>query len=174
MVGSSSDFEVPLPVLMRRARAVYGRVMRLALMEADFGDVPVNGLYILGRLDLGGGGMPLRQLIGELGMSKQAAGQLVDVMVSRLYLSRDSDPRDRRKVIVALTTRGIAAAKVQRGAREALDATLVDTVGEIDFRRIKQILQVIVNLDQIGDQIISSNRDNSSPLGRSRQSSVGT
>ena len=65
--------------------------MRKALEEAGFDDVPKNGLYVIGGLALGAGDVPLGQLVKELGVSKQAAGQLVDTLVLRGYLERTPD-----------------------------------------------------------------------------------
>ena len=49
---------------------------------------------------------PLAEVIRQLGVSKQAAGQLVDSLVVRGYLDRTVDPDDRRRLIVTLTERG--------------------------------------------------------------------
>jgi DNA-binding MarR family transcriptional regulator len=58
-------------------------------------------------------------LVRQLGVSKQAASQLVDVLVLRGYLERQVDPDDRRRLTIALTERGReAAAAVQAGVEE--------------------------------------------------------
>jgi DNA-binding MarR family transcriptional regulator len=62
-------------------------------------------------------------------VSKQAAGQLVDVLVVRGYLDRFPDPDDRRRMTVALTERGRAAAAAARTAIERVDADLAARVG---------------------------------------------
>jgi DNA-binding MarR family transcriptional regulator len=68
-------------------------------------------------------------LIRDLRISKQAAGQLVDALVSRGYLARAVDEQDRRRLVVTLTERGRAAAATQRAAREQVDAALLAKVG---------------------------------------------
>jgi DNA-binding MarR family transcriptional regulator len=120
---------IPLAALLRHARAAYGSAMRGALEAAGYDDIPKNGLYVLGELALGEGDIPLAALIRHLRISKQAAGQLVDVLVSRGYLSRAVDEQDRRRLVVALTERGRAAAATQAAARERIDAALVAKVG---------------------------------------------
>src|ERR1700761_5855278 len=100
--------EIVMPALSRHARATYGRAMRRALAEAGYDDIPRNGLYVIGGLALGAGGVPLGQLVAELGVSKQGAGQLVDTLVLRGYLERTPDADDRRKLTVSLTERGRA------------------------------------------------------------------
>src|SRR5271169_3203033 len=99
--------------LLRWARATYGGAMHKALAEAGCDDVPPNGMYVIGGLALGAGDMPLSVLVKELKLSKQAAGQLVDTLVLRGYLRRETDEADRRRFTVALTERGEHAAAIQ-------------------------------------------------------------
>lgn len=120
---------IPLPALLRHARAGYGSAMRRALEDAGYGDIPKNGLYVIGGLALGAGDTPLAALIRDLRISKQAAGQLVDALVSRGYLSRAVDEQDRRRLVVTLTERGRTAAAIQASARERVDAALLAKVG---------------------------------------------
>lgn len=120
---------VPLPALLRHARGAYGSAMRGALEDAGYEDIPKNGLYVIGGLALGTGDVPLAALIRDLRISKQAAGQLVDALVSRGYLSRAVDEQDRRRLVVTLTDRGRAAAATQAAARERVDAALLAKVG---------------------------------------------
>src|SRR6202789_4271520 len=95
--------DIVMPALLRHARTTYGVAMHEALAQAGCDDVPKNGLYIIGGLALGAGGVPLGRLAKELGVSKQSAGQLVDTLVLRGYLGRSTDVEDRRKLTVALT-----------------------------------------------------------------------
>jgi DNA-binding MarR family transcriptional regulator len=118
-----------IPALLRHARAAYGNAMRAALENACCNDIPKSGLYVIGGLALGAGGVPLGELAAELGMSKQSAGQLVDSLVLRGYLNRTVDPDDRRKISITLSERGHMAAKIQAAARERVDAALTTKVG---------------------------------------------
>jgi DNA-binding MarR family transcriptional regulator len=119
-----------IPALLRHARTAYGGAMRAALQAAGCDDLPRNALYVIGGLALGAGGVPLSQLAAELGVTKQAAGQLVDSLVLRGYLDRKVDPDDRRKVSITLSERGQMAAQVQGAARDRVDAALAAKVGE--------------------------------------------
>ena len=122
---------IPLPALLRHARTAYGSAMRGALEEAGYSDIPKNGLYVIGGLALGAAAdIPLAVLIRDLRISKQAAGQLVDALVSRGYLARTVDEQDRRRLVVTLTDRGRAAAATQAAARERVDAALLANVGQ--------------------------------------------
>jgi len=138
--------EIPLPALLRHARTTYGFAMRQALEEAGYDDIPKNGLYVIGGLAMGVEGIPLSQLIRELRISKQAAGQLVDALVNRGYLERTIDPEDRRKLTVTLTERGKAAAATQAAAREKIDAELIRVVGQDNVDRTRHTLGVLIDM----------------------------
>lgn len=137
--------EVSLPALLRHARTTYAAAMREALSAAGYDDIPANGLYIIGGLALGAEVVPIRQLVKELGISKQGAGQLVDALVTRGYLARTPDKRDRRQLIVTLTERGRSAAAVQTQARVQVDDQLIASVGAEDVARSRCTLAALID-----------------------------
>jgi DNA-binding MarR family transcriptional regulator len=111
------DDEVPIPALLRAARGAYGHAVQARLVAAGFDDLPRNGPFVLGGM--ANQGAAAGDLVRQLGVSKQAASQLVDVLVLRGYLERQVDPDDRRRLTIALTERGReAAAAVQAGVEE--------------------------------------------------------
>jgi DNA-binding MarR family transcriptional regulator len=139
---------VSIPVLLRHARTAYGAAMRKALEAADFGDVPANGMYVIGGMARGEGSLSLTQLVGELGVSKQAAGQLVDTLVLRGYLQRAVDEEDRRKISITLTPRGFAAAEAQMAGRMQVDEKLVACVGAECVSQMRRGLAVLCSFSQ--------------------------
>ena len=136
--------DVSMPVLLRHARTAYALAMRKALADAGYDDIPKNGLYVIGGLAMQARQHPLGKLIGELRVSKQAAGQLVDTLVTRGYLAREMDALDRRKLTITLTERGKAAAKVQTAARTNVDDALVARVGQKDVERARRTLAALI------------------------------
>ena len=130
--------------------------MRRALAFAGYDDIPGNGLYVIGGLALNREDVPLAQLIRELRVSKQAAGQLVDTLVSRGYLERAVDKEDRRKLTVTLTERGREAAAIQAAARKKVDADLLAAVGPEDVERTRRTLATLID---IGSQNEGSQED---------------
>lgn len=132
----------PLTALLRAARRRYGTAIRDALGEAGFDDVPRNGLYVLGAIARTGA--PLGEIIDQLGTSKQAAGQLVDTLVIRAYLERAVDPEDRRRLRIALTERGEAAAAVIRSAADHVDAALIARVGPEHVSHTRATLAALI------------------------------
>jgi DNA-binding MarR family transcriptional regulator len=136
--------EVVLPGLLRSAGTTYGSAMRKALDEMGCGDVPRNGIYVLGGIARTGS--PLAEIIKELGVSKQAAGQLVDTLVVRGYLDRSPDPEDRRRMIVTLTERGWVAASASRAAAERVDAGLTARVGAEHVMHTRATLAALIDI----------------------------
>jgi DNA-binding MarR family transcriptional regulator len=143
---------VSYPALLRLARTTYGAAMRRSLEAAGFDDIPGNGLFVIGGLALGTGDVPLGALIADLGMSKQAAGQLVDTLVLRGYLIRAVDPDDRRKLVVKLTDRGQAAAAAQTAGREEVDAALQERVGEKAVMVSRKVLAALIGIGRPEEQ----------------------
>lgn len=137
---------VSIPALMRHARATYGTAMRTALSEAGYDDLPQNGLYVIGSLARGEGDATLAQVIEDLRLSKQAAGQLVDTLVARAYLDRRTDPQDRRRLIVSLTQRGYDAAGIQARAGEDIDRALSARVGKTGLSALRKILAALIGV----------------------------
>ena len=86
-------------------------------------------------------------MIRELGVSKQAAGQLVDTLVVRGYLDRSADPEDRRRMTVSLTERGQLAAAAGRSAVERVDAQLTERVGEEYVAHTRATLAALIDLE---------------------------
>lgn len=148
MTGSTAPWydTVVFPALLRWARGTYGDVLHKALAEAGCDDVPPNGMYVIGGLALGTGDVALSVLVKQLRLSKQAAGQLVDTLVLRGYLVRETDPSDRRRFTVALTERGRHAAQVQRAARETLEAELERRVGASAIAGARKTLGALIEM----------------------------
>jgi MarR family len=127
--------ELATPTLMRAARGVYSRSIRAQLHEIGVDDLPRNGAFLLAGID--GTGGPRAGLPAGLGVSKQAVSQVIDVLVSRGYVTRNPDPADRRRIALELTGRGQEVmAAVVRGV-EAIDAQLHEQAspGEIETMR---------------------------------------
>ena len=118
--------DVVIPALLRAARGSYGNAIRLQLAAAGFDDIPRNGSFVLGGMVNHGGSAG--GLVRELGISKQAASQLVDTLVLRGYLQRQPDLDDRRRVTIEVTERGRAAAAAVRAGVVAVDDELAGMI----------------------------------------------
>ncbi len=132
----------PLTALLRGARAVFGSVIREALADAGCDDLPPNGPYVIGAIARTAA--PLSAVIRQLGVSKQAAGQLVDTLVIRGYLDRCVDPDDRRRLVVRLTERGEVAAGLIRSAAGSLEAETQEAMGPERVRAAREVLASVI------------------------------
>jgi DNA-binding MarR family transcriptional regulator len=119
--------QLAFPALLRAARTTFGAAIREALAAVGCDDLPRNGAFVLGALAREGA--PLADVIAYLHLSKQAAGALVDTLVTRHYLERTVDPEDRRRLRVTLTPRGSETAKIIRQATDDVEAELTSRVG---------------------------------------------
>ncbi len=114
--------QVPIPALLRASRGAYGVAIRRSLAGAGIDDLPRNGPYVLGGIVNHGGSAG--RLVRELGVSKQAASQLVDTLVMRGFLERQPDPQDRRRIVLRVTERGRATAEAVGSAVADVDEEL--------------------------------------------------
>jgi DNA-binding MarR family transcriptional regulator len=122
MAGDPGHDDVPIPALLRAARGAYRHAIQVRLAAAGFDDLPRSGPFVLGGM--ANRGAAAGDLIRQLGVSKQAASQLVDVLVLRGYLDREVDPDDRRRMTIALTERGRGAAAAVRAGVDEVDGEL--------------------------------------------------
>ena len=136
--------DITTPALLRGARTTYGSAIRDALVAVDCSDMPRNGSFVIGAIARNGSS--LSQIIESLGVSKQAAGQLVDTLVVRGYLDRAPDPADRRRLTVSLTERGQLAAQAGRAAVERVDARLKARVGADRLSHTRGTLAALIDL----------------------------
>jgi DNA-binding MarR family transcriptional regulator len=123
--------DVPVPSLMRDARDVYREAVGRALADAGCDDVPHNGVFVLAGLDQSvpeAKFSPQADVVASLGLSKQAASQLIDTLVLREYLERRVDPSDRRRMGVRLTARGRTAAAAIQTAVDGIEASLAQLI----------------------------------------------
>jgi DNA-binding MarR family transcriptional regulator len=121
MPSRPADDEETL-VLLVRARGGYGNTIGARLAAAGFDDLPRNGPFVLGGIARDGGSAV--DVIRSLGVTRQAASQLIDTLALRGYLSREINSDDRRRMNIVLTERGRAAAAAIRAGIEEVDAEL--------------------------------------------------
>lgn len=115
-----------MSALLRAAWRSYGDVVRTAVEEAGFDDLPKNGAYVIGATAKNA--MTLQELPSALGVSKQAFSQLIDTLVTRGYAEREPDPEDRRRLVLVLTPRGHEVATLVDDCAHRSNAALLEMV----------------------------------------------
>ena len=149
--------DVVMPALLGRARQTYGEAIRAALFKAGFDDMPKRGSFVVGSLARNG---EAQQAFAEgMGISKQAASQLVDALATRGYVVRKPDPDDRRKMIVSLTPRGTEAAAVSRKAIAKVDAAVMRRITEEDRAGAFRVLGALMDVGDVVRERIAAAKE---------------
>ncbi|WP_406166925.1 MarR family winged helix-turn-helix transcriptional regulator [Streptomyces canus] len=81
-------------------------------------------------------GATVTELAGHLGVTKQAASQLVDEIVRKGYAERRPHPVDARARLVVLTERGWACTRAAEEAAAEAVRSWIDVLGERDVRAL--------------------------------------
>lgn len=130
----TDDSDAAVAMLILRAAAQIADGIQHGLAERGFTDVrPAHG-FAFARISAGGASMV--DVAASLGVTKQAASQLVEQLVQRGYVTRETDPGDARSRILALTERGWACTRAAEQAaadttqtwRRQLGATAIDAL----------------------------------------------
>jgi DNA-binding MarR family transcriptional regulator len=140
----------PIPQLMLDARGSYGNLVRQALAESGFDDVPDQGGFVLAGLD-DTEFTPQAEAVAGLRRSKQRSSQLIDTLVLRGYLERRSDPEDRRRMEVRLTERGRAASTAIQGAADTIDAELAQRLTAEELHGLRAGLAALAEIRRQSD-----------------------
>ncbi len=83
--------ELATPTLMRSARGAYAQSIRAQLRAIGIDDLPRNGAFILAGIDTASG--PRLDLAADLGVTKQAVSQVIDVLSTGATCSAVPTPK---------------------------------------------------------------------------------
>ncbi|MBH0118141.1 winged helix-turn-helix transcriptional regulator [Rhodococcus sp. CX] len=109
-----------LPVLVLRAASQLVDAIQEGVAARGFTDVRPSHGFAFARIS--SGDATASDLAEHLGVTKQAAGQLVDQLVDRGYVTREADPTDARARLLRLTDRGWACTRAaDDAAREVVE-----------------------------------------------------
>jgi DNA-binding MarR family transcriptional regulator len=115
----TDDSDTAVAMLVLRAAAQVADGIQHGLAERGFADVrPAHGFAFV-RISAGGASMT--DIAAYLGVTKQAASQLVEQLVQRGYVTRETDPGDARSRKLRLTDHGRACTRAAEQA--AADTT---------------------------------------------------
>ncbi|MFD3748442.1 MarR family winged helix-turn-helix transcriptional regulator [Nocardia sp. NPDC058633] len=131
-----------LPLLLLAAAADVTQAVHAGVTAAGFTDIrPTHG-FAFARM--APDGATVGEIAEHLGVTKQAASQLVDELVTKGYADRNPHPRDARARLITLTDRGWACTR-------AADAALVDftrnwsqTLGAATLAEVSEALGRVV------------------------------
>jgi DNA-binding MarR family transcriptional regulator len=124
-MNAEPEFELPL-LFTLGSRAVIDELHR-QLAARGYADLrPAHG-FAFQRLAQGGA--TGNQLAAFLGITKQAASQMIDELEGRGYVARRPNPDDRRGKIVTLTARGHDSLRESAAILAAIEAEWVAILG---------------------------------------------
>ena len=125
-----SEWDTATAVLRLSAQLVDG--VQAGTEAAGFADIrPVHG-FVFALVSTGP--TTAAQLADHLGVSKQAAAQLVAHLEERGYLARHPDPDDRRALRLVLTAKGHACTQAAQAAASAVVSAWRVRLRPVDVR----------------------------------------
>jgi DNA-binding MarR family transcriptional regulator len=146
MASDPADGDVPIPALLRAARGCYAQAINANVTSAGLDDLPRNGAFVVGAMGNWGGSAV--DMIRGLGVTKQAASQLIDTLVLRSYLTRDVNPDDRRRMTIELTERGRSAAMAVRSGIASVDAELARMLSPTQLAGLRAGLHALADIKE--------------------------
>jgi len=130
-----------LPWLLRRTNQRFRGAIGDSLAARGYAGLPQPGYWAL--MILARGGTDARQLISEMGISKQAVSKLIDALVAGGFVDRKPDDTDRRRTKLMLSARGRRAADaIADAVRETEDAF----TGELGTERFADLVGMLEQL----------------------------
>jgi DNA-binding MarR family transcriptional regulator len=142
--GTEPSDEASIPALLRGARGSYAHTITAFLAEAGCDDLPQNGPFVLGGM--ANHSASAVDMIRGLGVTRQAASQLIDTLVVRGYLSREVNPADRRRLNIELTDRGRAAAEAIAAAIGQVDEELATQITPAELAGLRAGLTALADI----------------------------
>jgi len=90
----------------------------------------------------------VNELAEHLGVTKQAASQMVEYLEGHGYVVSQPDPKDRRIKVVALTARGWACIQKTEEILSAQEEKLAGELGEASMTELRGLLRRVVYRQQ--------------------------
>jgi DNA-binding MarR family transcriptional regulator len=144
--GGVPGDDVNIPALLRGARGSYAHTIAGFLAAAGCDDLPQNGPFVLGGM--ANHRAAAVDMIRGLGVTRQAASQLIDTLVVRGYLTREVNPADRRRLNIELTDRGRAAAQAVAAAIGQVDEELAAMITPAELAGLRAGLVALAGIKE--------------------------
>ncbi|WP_036494188.1 MarR family winged helix-turn-helix transcriptional regulator [Nocardia sp. BMG111209] len=116
-----------LPLILLAAAAEVTDAIHAGVTAAGFTDLrPTHGFVFV---RMAPDGATVGEIADHLGVTKQAASQLVEELVTKGYATRNPHPRDARARLITLTDRGWAVTRAAEAAADAFAARWAAVLG---------------------------------------------
>ena len=131
-----------LPLLLLAAAAEVGDAIQAGVVAAGFTDVrPAHGFAFV---RMAPDGATVGEIAEHLGVTKQAASQLVEELVNKGYAQRNPHPHDARARLVTLTDRGWAVTRAADAAAAAFTERWAAALGAGTTTQLRNALAHVV------------------------------
>ncbi|MBW0271703.1 MarR family transcriptional regulator [Nocardia sp. MH4] len=131
-----------LPLLLLAAATEVSAAIQAGVTAAGFTDIrPAHGFAFV---RMAPDGATVGEIAEHLGVTKQAASQLVDELVTKGYADRNPHPRDARARLITLTDRGWACTRAADAAAAAFAAHWANTLGPTTFAQTRNAIARMV------------------------------
>lgn len=133
---SKRDTDLALTVLNAATLVVDG--IQEGMARRGFADVrPAHGFAFV---RISAGGATVLDVAEHLGVTKQAASQLVEQLVQRRYVKRVADPDDARRRVLVLTARGRSCTVAAEESAADAVAAWRPTLGAAGLKSLYELL----------------------------------
>ncbi|MGY0496901.1 MarR family winged helix-turn-helix transcriptional regulator [Nocardia sp. FBN12] len=131
-----------LPLLLLAAAAEITQTVNARVAAAGFTDIrPAHGFAFV---RMAPDGATIGEIAEHLGVTKQAASQLVDELVTKGYADRNPHPRDARARLITLTERGWACTRAADAALAEFTKNWSDALGATALNQVSRALGRVV------------------------------
>jgi DNA-binding MarR family transcriptional regulator len=135
--------ELPIGMIAQQLQRAFEAECFARLAAAGFTGLRMRHSVLLNAL--GTDGRRITALAADLGMTKQAMGELVDDLESNGYLERSSDPSDRRARIIRFTDKGQRALAMAVEIIPQIEREYAELVGPERYVQMRATLEELAN-----------------------------
>lgn len=133
-----------LPFLLMRAQSAVSERINDRISRRGHPTLrPIHGL-VFTRISQAGAS--INDIAAFIGVTKQSAAAIVDALESDGYVTRRTDPDDRRARLIELTERGRTVTRLATAAAAAEADTLADAMGDGVLAEVLDALRVLADM----------------------------
>lgn len=144
---------MPDPDPLARAELTYLLGMAFQVVHGEFvervaaaGGGDVRPVHAMAFQILYGGGATSTELAAQLGITKQATGQMLDQLEERGYVARTAHPDGGRRRLVELTPAAHAYLRLAGGVLHGLEDQLAGDLGRAELDAVRAELARLIRL----------------------------
>jgi len=135
--------ELPIGMIAQQLQRAFEAECFERLAAAGFTGLRMRHSVLLDAL--GPEGSRITTLAAQLGMTKQAMGEMIDDLESNGYLERSADPADRRARIIRFTTKGQEALAMSFQIIPAIEREYAELIGAARYAQAKRAMAELVD-----------------------------